>query len=153
MKNTPIPKQLLPPVQEIRELVLRARSTAVSEWQYPAGDRSSRSGRRTVEYERKGSKKRNRAEQMIQEVSYPLTKGPGKVLKKKTQSTSTGFTSNTGRPCLKSPRHGREVRSRYGPPPPFARTGATMSIIIPRARRSVNFRFFILIIRLLYVCG
>jgi hypothetical protein len=42
MKNTPIPEQLLPLVQEIRELVLRARSTAVSECQYPAGDHQLR---------------------------------------------------------------------------------------------------------------
>jgi predicted nuclease of restriction endonuclease-like (RecB) superfamily len=82
MKNTPTPEPILPLVQEIRELVQRARRAAAQNVYTLQVVTNYEIGKRIVEYEQKGSKRAEYGERIIGELSHRLTEELGRGFSK-----------------------------------------------------------------------
>jgi len=78
MKNIPVSEPLLPLVQEIRDLVQRARRTAAQNVNTLQVVTNYEIGRRIVEYEQRGSRRAGYGEQILDEISHSLAEEFGR---------------------------------------------------------------------------
>jgi predicted nuclease of restriction endonuclease-like (RecB) superfamily len=78
MKNNTVPEPLLPLVQEIRDLVQRARKNVAQNVNTLQVLTNFEIGRRLVEYEQRGSRRAGYGEQILDEISHSLTEEFGR---------------------------------------------------------------------------
>ncbi|HII99249.1 MAG TPA: DUF1016 domain-containing protein [Methanoregula sp.] len=83
MKHAPVPRQISPLVQEIRDLVQRARRAAAQNINTLQVVTNYEIGHRIVEYEQRGSKRAEYGERIVRELSQRLTEELGRGFSKR----------------------------------------------------------------------